>query len=90
MRPGFGPALKRLVNSQGRAAARRPQRVDSHAASGVPRRLRHVGPGRTAQREALAGRRRTALLNVRYLSIHKCHLDVRIDVDLLRTKIDHF
>jgi hypothetical protein len=52
VRSRHGPALarrpSRLVNSLVWAAARRPQRVDSHAASGVPRRLRHVGPGRAA------------------------------------------
>jgi hypothetical protein len=48
MRPGFGPPAEPASQLTRITAARRPQRVDSHAASGVPRRLRDVGPGRTA------------------------------------------
>jgi len=48
MRPGAGPAAEPPSQLTRITAARRWQRVDSHAASGVPRRLRHEGPGRTA------------------------------------------
>jgi len=57
-RPGFGPALKRLVNFQAWPVARRPTsfRAPLFAARGVaaaaPRWLRHVGPGRADRRWA--------------------------------------
>ena len=48
MRPGAGPPAEPASQLTRITAARRPQRAELYAAGGVPRRLRPVGPGRTA------------------------------------------
>ena len=47
-RPGFGPGLKPLVQRYLVGVTPLSTASEANAASGVPRELRHAGPGRAA------------------------------------------